>query len=308
MAKPHDLDSAHLGAQAPALPTRAGVGLKPAHFLDVLAQPQNVGFFEVHAENYMVLGGPFHYYLGLIRERYPISIHGVALSIGAESPLNVAHLDALTDLLDRYQPHSFSEHLAWSTHGDIYLNDLLPLPYNASTLQRVCQHIDQVQSHLKRRMLLENPATYVEFADSSMDEADFLTEVVRRTGCGLLLDVNNVYVCSVNHHRDPQAYIRALPLSQVGEIHLAGFADQQDDNGAPLLIDSHDAPVAQAVWDLYAYTTGLTGPVPTLLERDGNVPELPTLLAEANLAEQQLKAVQSRAPIHRTNLPVEALG
>jgi hypothetical protein len=241
----------------------------------------------------MVPGGPFHHYLSLIRERYPLSIHGVALSIGAGSPLDVGHLDALAGLLDRYQPQSFSEHLAWSTHGDTYLNDLLPLPYNASTLQRVCQHIDQVQSHLKRRMLLENPATYVEFADSTRDEASFLTEVVRRTGCGLLLDVNNVHVCSVNHHRDARAYVRALPLDQVGEIHLAGFASQQDSVGAALLIDSHDAPVAQAVWDLYAYTLSLTGPVATLLERDGDVPDLPILLAEANLAEQRLKAVGS---------------
>lgn len=300
MAQLHDLESPHVGAQALTLPTRAGVGLKPAHFLDVLAKPQNIGFFEVHAENYMVPGGPFHHYLGLIRERYPISIHGVALSIGAESPLDVGHLDALAGLLERYQPQSFSEHLAWSTHDDVYLNDLLPLPYNASTLQCVCHHIDQVQSHLKRRMLLENPATYVEYVDSSMDEADFLTEVVRRTGCGLLLDVNNVYVGSVNHHRDAQAYIRALPLSQVGEIHLAGFASQQDDAGAPLLIDSHDAPVAQAVWDLYTYALGLTGPVATLIERDGNLPDLPTLLAEADQADRQLQAINMR----RQMLPI----
>lgn len=296
-----------LGAQALALPLRAGVGLKSIHFQDVLAQAPAIGFFEVHAENYMVAGGPFHHYLTLIRERYPLSIHGVALSIGGESPLSLIHLEALADLLDRYQPQSFSEHLAWSTHGESYLNDLLPLPYNASTLQRVCQHIDQVQSRLKRRMLLENPATYVEFADSTMDEASFLSEVVNRTGCGLLLDVNNVHVCSVNHHRDARAYVRALPLDQVEEIHLAGYASQQDSAGAPLLIDSHDAPVAQEVWDLYAYTLGLTGLVPTLLERDGNVPDLPILLAEANLAEQQLKAVGSVPRQRSTNRGVVAL-
>jgi uncharacterized protein (UPF0276 family) len=311
MASSQDLEWNRLGAQALTLPALAGVGLKPAHFRDVLAQPQRqhepIGFFEVHAENYMVAGGPFHHYLTWIRERYPLSIHGVALSIGAESPLDLFHLDALAGLLDRYQPQSFSEHLAWSTHGDTYLNDLLPVPYNASTLQRVCAHIDQVQSHLKRRMLLENPATYVEFVDSSMDEASFLTEVVRRTGCGLLLDVNNVHVCSVNHHRDARAYVRALPLDQVGEIHLAGFASHQDSAGSALLIDSHDAPVAQAVWDLYTYALSLTGPVPTLLERDGNVPDLPTLLAEANLAEQQLKSVQNRAPVHAMNPPLEVL-
>lgn len=283
------------GALAGTLPTRAGVGLKSAHFQEILDTGPDLGFFEVHAENYLVDGGPFHHYLTRIRERYPLSVHGVALSIGADAPLDGRHLDALAALLERYQPQSFSEHLAWSTHGDAYLNDLLPLPYTGATLQRVCAHIDQVQSHLKRRMLLENPATYVEFAESSMDEAAFLTEVVRRTGCGLLLDVNNVYVCSVNHRRDAQAYIRSLPLAQVGEIHLAGFARQQDGRGDLLLIDSHGSPVAQAVWDLYAFTLGLTGPVATLLERDNDVPGWPVLLAEAGIADQQLKALKNAA-------------
>lgn len=273
------------------LPARAGVGLKPEHFQEILATKPAIGFFEVHAENYMVPGGPFHHYLTRIRERYPLSIHGVGLSIGADAPLDIDHLNALAVLLKRYQPESFSEHLAWSTHSDVFLNDLLPLPYNTATLQRVCDHIDQVQSHLGRRMLLENPATYVEFAASTWNEATFLSEVVRRTSCGLLLDVNNVYVSSVNHQRDANAVIRALPLAQVGEIHLAGFAEQVDGNGDLLLIDSHGSPVAQAVWDLYAFTLGLTGPVATLLERDNDIPTWPVLLAEANLANRQLCSV-----------------
>lgn len=277
------------GACAGGLPERAGVGLKNAHFHEIVDTEPDIGFFEVHAENYLVEGGPFHHYLTRIRERYPLSVHGVALSIGADAPLDGDHLDALAALLDRYQPQSFSEHLAWSTHGDAFLNDLLPLPYTGATLQRVCQHVDQVQSHLKRRMLLENPATYVEFSESSMDEAAFLNEVVRRTGCGLLLDVNNVYVCSVNHQRDARAYIRSLPLAQVGELHLAGFAQQQDSLGDPLLIDSHGSPVAQAVWDLYAFTLGLTGPLATLIERDNDVPSWPVLFTEAQLADQQLR-------------------
>ena len=273
------------------LPLRAGVGLKSGHFQDVLDSQPNIGFFEVHAENFMVAGGPFHHYLSRIRESYPLSIHGVALSIGADAPLDIDHLNALKHLLDRYQPESFSEHLAWSTHGETYLNDLLPVPYTDVTLQRVCEHIDQVQSHLKRRMLLENPATYVEFAASTMDEPAFITEVLRRTGCGLLLDVNNVYVSSVNHHRDPQATIRALTLTQVGEIHLAGFAEQIDGAGDRLLIDSHGSPVAKAVWDLYAFTLGLTGAVATLLERDNDVPSLPVLVAEAAIADGLLAKV-----------------
>ncbi|MDD2919529.1 DUF692 domain-containing protein [Rhodoferax sp.] len=277
------------GAAASTLPARAGVGLKPEHFQDILATEPDIGFFEVHAENYMVAGGPFHHYLTRIRERYPLSIHGVGLSIGADAPLDTDHLDALAMLLKRYQPQSFSEHLAWSTHGKAFLNDLLPLPYNTASLQRVCDHIDQVQVHLQRRMLLENPATYVEFAASTWEEGAFLTEVVRRTGCGLLLDVNNVHVCSINHQRDAHAAIRAMPLHAVGEIHLAGFADQTDGNGDPLLIDSHGAPVAQAVWALYDFTLGLTGAQPTLLERDNDIPVWPVLLSEAGLAEQRLQ-------------------
>ncbi len=270
------------------LPMRAGVGLKSGHFQDVLESQPDVGFFEVHAENFMVAGGPFHHYLSRIRANYPLSIHGVALSIGADAPLDIDHLNALKLLLDRYQPESFSEHLAWSSHGETYLNDLLPVPYTDATLQRVCDHIDQTQTHLKRRLLLENPATYVEFAESTMDEPAFITEVLQRTGCGLLLDVNNVYVSSVNHHRDPQATLRALPLRQVGEIHLAGFAEQVDGAGDRLLIDSHGSPVAKAVWDLYAFTLGLTGAVATLLERDNNVPPLAVLLAEAAIADRLL--------------------
>lgn len=274
---------------AASLPQRAGVGLKPSHFRDILDGAPEVGFFEVHAENYMVDGGPFHHYLTLIRERYPLSVHGVALSIGAEAPLDAGHLDALARLLDRYEPQSFSEHLAWSTHGDMFLNDLLPLPYTADSLQRVCDHVDQVQTHLKRRMLLENPATYLEFAASSMDEASFLSEVVRRTGCGLLLDVNNAYVSGVNHDRDPRAFIRALPLDQVGEIHLAGFAEQVDGHGDRLLIDNHGSPVAHAVWDLYAFALELTGPVATLLERDHDLPPFRVLADEARLADELLR-------------------
>ncbi|MDK9705266.1 MAG: DUF692 domain-containing protein [Sulfuritalea sp.] len=275
-----------IGAAARGLPARGGVGLKPEHFREILATAPDIGFFEIHAENYMVDGGPFHHYLGRIRERYPLSIHGVGLSIGGESPLDADHLDRLAMLLARYQPESFSEHLAWASHGDVFLNDLLPVPYHAGTLARVCDHIDQVQDRLRRRMLLENPATYVEFAASTMAETEFIAEVVRRTGCGLLLDVNNVHVACVNHHRDPYAYIDALPAEAVGQIHLAGFAQDVDAAGEPLLIDSHGAPVAQAVWDLYRHALARVGPVATLIERDNDIPALPVLLAEAHQAER----------------------
>ena len=271
-------------AASPVLPSRAGIGLKPEHFRDVLAQTPDLGFFEVHAENYMVAGGPFHYYLEQIRARYPLSIHGVGLSIGGQDPLDEDHLARLAALLERYQPESFSEHLAWSSHGGNFFNDLLPLPYTAQSLAHVCAHIDHVQERLGRRMLLENPATYVEFSASSMAENEFISQIVCRTGCGLLLDVNNVHVTSVNHGRNAREYILGLPLQAVAEVHLAGFAEAADSSGQPLLIDSHGAPVAQAVWELYAFTLGLTGPTPTLIERDNAIPELAVLLHEARQA------------------------
>lgn len=281
----------------PGLPARGGVGLKPEHFREILASAPDLGFFEVHAENYMVDGGPFHHYLSRIRENFCLSIHGVGLSIGSECPLDDEHLNRLARLLDRYQPESFSEHLAWASHGGVFLNDLLPVPYNAATLARVCAHVDQVQNRLKRRMLLENPATYLEFASSTLSETEFIAEVVKRTGCGLLLDVNNVYVACVNHHRDPRAYIEALPLDAVGQIHLAGFARDTDAAGDPLLIDSHGAPVAQAVWDLYAFSLELLGPIPTLIERDNDIPSFPVLLAEAHQAEAIMRKVTATRPL-----------
>ena len=268
-----------------SLPARAGIGLKPEHFRAILDTAPDIGFFEIHAENYMVDGGPFHHYLTRIRERYPLSIHGVGLSIGGAGPLDEAHLDRLAALLERYQPESFSEHLAWSSHGDVFLNDLLPVAYDAATLERVCAHIGRVQDRLKRRMLLENPATYVEFAASTMTETEFIGEVVSRSGCGLLLDVNNVHVSCTNHGRDARDYLGALPLDAVAQIHLAGFAEDTDAAGAPLLIDSHGTPVDEAVWSLYAQAIASTGAVPTLLERDHDVPTLATLLAEAQRAE-----------------------
>jgi len=270
---------------ASKLPPRAGIGLKPQHFRDVLETRPDVGFFEVHAENYMVSGGPFHHFLGRIRELYPLSLHGVGLNIGGAEPLDEAHLARLAQLIERYEPASFSEHLAWSSHGGVFYNDLLPIAYDQSALERVCRHVDVVQERLGRTMLLENPSTYVEFSSSSMSEAAFLTEVVRRTGCGLLLDINNAHVSCVNHGRDAVSYISSLPLEAVGELHLAGFTRDTDASGAPLLIDSHDAPVDAVVWELFGGVVTKLGPLPTLLERDNNIPVLPFLLAEARRAE-----------------------
>ncbi|ETD36740.1 MNIO family bufferin maturase [Pseudomonas chlororaphis] len=284
----------HPATQAPlsSLPQRAGLGLKTEHFRQVLREQPDIGFFEVHAENYMVAGGPFHHYLGLIREQYPLSLHGVGLSIGAEGPLDLQHLKRLALLIERYQPQSFSEHLAWSSHGPVFLNDLLPLAYDRPTLDRVCEHIDQVQHTLRRPMLLENPATYLEFRQSSMDEAEFIREVIGRTGCGLLLDVNNVYVSCINHRRDPLAYIDALPLHAVGEIHLAGFAEDTDSLGERLLIDDHGAPIDNAVWALYLRLLERIGPTATLIERDNQVPAFSVLHAEVRQADELLQCAR----------------
>lgn len=278
------------------LPRRAGVGFKPEHFADILAAPQPIGFFEVHAENYMGAGGPPHVQLGKLREDHAISIHGVGLSIGSMQPLDRDHLARLKALCDRYQPESFSEHLAWSTHDSVFLNDLLPLPYTGETLARVADHIDEVQSALGRQMLLENPATYLLFTESTIEETAFLAEIVRRTGCGLLLDVNNVFVAATNHNLDPDAYVARFPLEAVREIHLSGHSETVDDLGAPLLIDSHDTPVKDPVWALYQTVLRRIGPVASLIEWDNDVPAWPVLREEVVSAQRMLdNAARQRA-------------
>ncbi|MFN3282536.1 MAG: DUF692 domain-containing protein [Tabrizicola sp.] len=274
-----------------ALPAMPGVGYKPQHFAAILADPGSVGWLEVHAENYMGEGGRPLAQLRYLAERFPISVHGVGLSIGGEMPLDRDHLARLRQLCDWLNPASFSEHLAWSTHDGAYLNDLLPLPYTAATLGRVCDHVDQVQEALGRRMLLENPSTYLAFAETTMDEVDFLTEIARRTGCGLLLDVNNVHVSGTNQNRDPAAYLDAFPLHLVGEIHLGGHAADRDDQGRLLLIDSHGAEVADPVWSLFARVIRRAGAIPTLIEWDNDVPDWPVLRAEAARAARILEPV-----------------
>jgi uncharacterized protein (UPF0276 family) len=273
------------------LPAQPGVGYKPQHFAAIMADPGPVGWLEIHAENYMGAGGRPLAQLRHLADRFPISVHGVGLSIGGEEPLDAGHLQRLKHLCDWLQPASFSEHLAWSTHDGAYLNDLLPLPYTAATLARVCDQIDAVQTVLGRRMLLENPSTYIAFADSAMAETDFLTEITRRTGCGLLLDVNNVYVSGTNQNYDPMAYLDAFPLDALGEIHLGGHDMDSDDNGRPLLIDSHGAQVVDPVWALYAHVIAKAGPRPTLIEWDNDVPDWPVLAAEAARALAVLEPV-----------------
>jgi uncharacterized protein len=270
------------------LPPRAGAGFKTIHADAILKDDFHIGFLEVHAENYMGAGGHPHLILARMREDYPLSVHGVGLSIGSEKGIDPVHLARLKAVIDRYQPEQVSEHLAWSTHDDSYFNDLLPVPYNEEALLRVCDHIDAVQEALGRRMLLENPSTYALFESSTMSETDFIREIARRTGCGVLLDVNNVLVSAVNNRFKPLAYLNDFPLDLVEEIHLAGHAEDDDEDGSRLLIDAHDRPVADEVWTLFNTVIQQTGPLPTLIEWDNDVPDWPVLRREAQLAEEIL--------------------
>ena len=272
-----------------AIPPRAGAGLKPAHIEAILGDDYRIGFLEVHAENYMGGGGAPHRALTAIREQFPISVHGVGLSIGSERGLDDAHIDRLKAVVDRYEPGFVSEHLAWSTHDNSYYNDLLPVPYDKPTLDRVCDHIGIVQDRLGRKILLENPSTYLQFEQSTMSETDFIRDIARRTGCGLLLDVNNVFVSATNQKYKPLTYLSEFPLEKVEEIHLAGHAADSDDEGETLLIDAHDRPVDDAVWKLYDIVIGQVGPTPTLVEWDNDVPDWPVLRREAMLAEDILQ-------------------
>jgi uncharacterized protein len=280
--------------KATSLAPRCGIGLKAEHYRAILETKPDLGFLEIHAENYMGQGGPPHRYLTAIREDYALSLHGVGLSIGGPGPLDRDHLARLRALNLRYEPALFSEHLAWSTHDTGYLSDLLPLPYTGHTLSRVCDHIDETQEAVGRQMLLENPSSYLCFEESTFSEADFIAEVARRTGCGLLLDVNNVFVSAKNLATDALAYIDAYPLRHVQEIHLAGHEAAAID-GDTLLIDAHGSGVAEDVWELFEAVVVRTGALPTLIERDNNIPPLDMLVAEAHRADAVLKQVRREA-------------
>jgi uncharacterized protein (UPF0276 family) len=282
------LDDALRSTRLPAAP---GVGYKPQHFAQILEHAEPVAWLEIHAENYMGDGGRPLAQLRHMSERFPISVHGVGLSIGSEGALDPDHLARLKHLVSWLNPASFSEHLAWSTHDTQFLNDLLPLPYTDATLARVCDHIDQVQEVVGRQMLLENPSSYLAFEESTWSEPDFLREISKRTGCGLLLDVNNVFVSATNLDYSPQSYIDEYPLEKVGEIHLGGHDEDEDDHGRPLLIDSHGREVVDPVWALLDYVLDRSGPKPLLVEWDTDVPDWSILRAEAERAQMALERV-----------------
>ena len=257
------------------LPNRPGVGYKPQHFSDIMQDASPVEWLEIHAENYMGQGGRPIAQLRHLAENFPISVHGVGLSIGGADPLDKEHLNRLKYLCDWLDPASFSEHLAWSTHDGHFMNDLLPLPYTAQTMQRVADHVNQVQDVIGRKMLLENPSAYLAFKESTLSEIELLNEVVNKTRCGLLLDINNVFISAMNQKTQPRDYIDQFPLEHVGEFHLGGHDEDEDETGAMLLIDSHGREMAEPVWELYKYTLSKSGPRPSLIEWDANVPQWP---------------------------------
>lgn len=269
------------------IPAAAGIGLRAPHIAQVLEERPAVPWFEVHSENYFAEGGASHAALERIRADYPLSLHGVGLSLGAADKLDLTHLARLKQLVARYEPALVSDHICWGAIGSVHLNDLLPLPCTAEALELMVSRVHQVQDALGREFLVENVSSYLSFRHAEMPESAFVAELVRRSGCGLLQDVNNVYVNSVNHGFDPHAYLRAMPPAAIREIHLAGFL-RKDALPVPLLIDSHSRPVADEVWALYREALSLFGPQPTLIEWDQDIPALDVLLAEASRAEESL--------------------
>ena len=271
------------------LAAAVGIGLRSVHVADVIATRPAVAWLEVHAENYMASGGPTLAALERIRESYPVAIHAVGLSLGSADPLDARHLRRLRALVERIQPALVSDHLSWSSLGGRYVNHLLPLPYTDETLHLVCDHVAQAQDALGRRLLVENPSSYLRFRESPIPEPDFLADVVRHTGCGLLCDVNNAYVSACNLGLDPVAYLDALPVDAIEEFHLAGHS-VNDADGVPVLIDDHGARVAPEVWALFAQVLARSGPRPTLIEWDANIPELSVLVDEARRADAVMEA------------------
>ena len=272
------------------LPSAAGIGLRAPHVAQVIAERPPVPWFEIHSENYFADGGPALAALDRIRADYPLSLHGVGLSLGSTDPLDLAHLAKLARLADRVDPACISEHLSWSSVNGRHFNDLLPLPYTNEALDHVCARVDRVQDYLGRQILVENVSSYFAFPESTMAEGAFVAAVAARTGCKLLVDINNIYVNARNHGIDAEAYLTGIPRAAVAEIHLAGF-----DTQGPCLIDTHGAPVAPEVWTLYEHALQRFGPVPTLIEWDTDIPEFAVLRREAATAEALLEAVHAVA-------------
>ena len=277
-----------------SIQSRAGIGLRAPHYRDVLERLPRIAWLEVHSENYFGAGGRPLHFLERIRAHYPISLHGVGLSLGSTDPLDRVHLAKLKALIDRIEPGLVSDHLSWSSVNGCYLNDLLPLPYTEEALRHFCGRVGEVQDYLGREILIENPSTYLEYCESTIPECEFLREVAAVAGCKILLDVNNIYVSAINHGFEARAYLDSIPARFVEEIHLAGFTCNDTEAGA-VLVDTHSKPVADPVWILYARALERYGEVPTLIEWDADLPTLDVLLAEATLAQRLMDYRHARA-------------
>jgi len=280
-----------------SIPARAGIGLKAQHYQEILDTQPDIGWLEVHSENYMCAGGPTQTWLSAMRERFPISLHGVGLSLGSAGPLDSSHLKRLVDLERRVEPGQVSEHLSWSIADGVYLNDLIALPYTEEALEVFSTHVLQMQDALKRRVLIENPSSYLRYEHSVIAEPEFLLGVVNKSDCAILLDVNNVFVSAMNHGFDATAYLDQIPADLIGEIHLGGHS-QVKIEGRVLRIDDHGSKVCDEVWALYERVIDRCGPKPTLIEWDSNVPELSVLLDEAAKADHILARAAVREEVH----------
>jgi hypothetical protein len=288
-------DPLHITGQAGPIPAAAGIGLRFPHHQQVLHTRPDVPWFEVHAENYFG-GGAARRTLEAVRRDYPLSLHGVGLSLGSAEGLDPLHLQRLAELTQAIEPGLVSEHLSWSISGGRYFADLLPLPMTEEALEVVCRHVQQTQEHLKRPILLENPSTYLQFAHSSIPEWEFIAAVVARTGCGLLCDLNNIFVSASNHGWDPLIYLHALPIHAIGELHLAGHATRTLEDGRVLRIDNHGSRVAPEVWALYEQALRRFGARPTLIEWDTDIPAFEVLQDQAAQAADRLRS--GRSPAH----------
>ncbi|WP_454783232.1 MNIO family bufferin maturase [Legionella sp. WA2022007384] len=271
---------------------RIGIGLRPPHYAQIVLQKPKIDWLEVHTEHFMSDGGPLLDILSAIGEIYPISFHGVGLSLGSVQGLCKNHLKRIKTLVKRFEPVLLSDHLSWSNTERAYLPDLLPIPYNEESLVMIANHIDEAQNYLQRVLLIENPSSYLEYRTSSYSEGEFLAELVKRTGAQILLDVNNIYVSCFNHGWDPYQYIQSIPYEKVQEIHLAGHSSHMFDEKNSLLLDTHDGPVCEEVWELYRYAVDRIGPVPTLMEWDADLPDLEVLLNEAR---KSVKYINNKA-------------
>ena len=265
-----------------------GIGYRFKHHDDLLEQKPDIGWIEVHPENYFSGGRPRHY-LEKARELYPLSLHAVGMSLGSTEAVDEAHLSEVKELINIYEPFSVSDHASWSASGNAHLNDLMPLPYTEETLANLCRNVERTQEFLGRKILVENPSTYISFTESEMTEQEFMNETARRTGCGILLDINNIYVQAHNHGNDPYAYVDAIKADYVGELHLAGHMEKEfEGSSQTVLIDTHGDYVRSEVWDLYDHAVKKLGSVPTLIEWDSEIPELPVLVAEAHKARDTI--------------------